>query len=65
MVYHADSVSYFIGGEEETGRSEKLKLNLPPNFSVKPIGPNQTLSQMLLDGEIDALYTASYSCQAF
>lgn len=54
----ADSVSYFIGGEEETGRSEKLKLNLPPNFNVQPIGPTQTLSQMLLDGEIDALYTA-------
>ena len=54
----ADSVSYFIGGEEETGRSEKLKLNLPPNFRVEPIGPTQTLSQMLLDGEIDALYTA-------
>jgi 4,5-dihydroxyphthalate decarboxylase len=53
-----DSVTYFTGGEEEPGRSEKIKLDLPPNIRVQPIGPTQTLSQMLLDGEIDALYTA-------
>jgi 4,5-dihydroxyphthalate decarboxylase len=53
-----DSVSYFTGGEEEPGRSEKIKLDLPPNIRVERIGPEQTLSQMLLDGEIDALYTA-------
>jgi 4,5-dihydroxyphthalate decarboxylase len=53
-----DSVHYFTGGEEEPGRSEKIKLDLPPNISVARIGPEQTLSKMLLDGEIDALYTA-------
>ena len=53
-----DSVSYLTGGEEEPGRSEKLKLDLPANIRVEPIGPTQTLSQMLLSGEIDALYTA-------
>ena len=53
-----DSVTYFTGGEEEPGWSEKLKLDLPGNIRVEPIGPTQTLSQMLLDGEIDALYTA-------
>lgn len=52
------SVKYLSGGEEEPGRDEKLKLNLPPEFSVTPIGPTQTLSQMLADGEIDALHTA-------
>jgi 4,5-dihydroxyphthalate decarboxylase len=52
------SVKYFTGGEEEPGRDEKLKLNLPPDFSVTPIGPTQTLAQMLADGEIDALHTA-------
>src|SRR6478609_7546194 len=25
-----DSVTYYTGGEEETGRSEKIKLDLPP-----------------------------------
>ncbi|MDZ4075751.1 MAG: ABC transporter substrate-binding protein [Hylemonella sp.] len=53
-----DSVTYYTGGEEEPGRSEKIRLDLPSNIKVKPIGPEQTLSQMLLDGEIDALYTA-------
>lgn len=53
-----DSVTYYTGGEEEPGRSEKIRLDLPPNIKVKPIGPEQTLSKMLFDGEIDALYTA-------
>jgi len=53
-----DSVRYFTGGEEEPGRPEKIKLDLPPNIQVQAIGPEQTLAQMLLDGEIDALYTA-------
>jgi 4,5-dihydroxyphthalate decarboxylase len=53
-----DSVTYYTGGEEEPGRSEKIRLDLPPNIKVVPIGPQQTLSKMLLDGEIDALYTA-------
>lgn len=52
------SVSYFTGGEEEPGRSEKLKLDLPPRFKVTPIPSDKTLSQMLADGEIDALHTA-------
>jgi len=53
-----DSVTYCTGGEEETGRSEKLKLDLPPSIRVEPIGEHQTLSKMLADGEIDALHTA-------
>jgi 4,5-dihydroxyphthalate decarboxylase len=52
------SVAYFTGGEEEPGRSEKLALDLPPEIRVQPIGPNQTLSSMLANGEIDALYAA-------
>ena len=52
------SVEYFSGGQEETGRVEKLKLDLPPGIRVRPIGPDQTLSRMLADGELDALHTA-------
>lgn len=52
------SVTWFTGGEEQPGREEKLKLDLPGRFKVVPIGPDQTLSQMLADGEIDALHTA-------
>ena len=53
-----NSVTYCTGGEEETGRSEKLKLDLPPDIRVEPIGGHQTLSAMLASGEIDALHTA-------
>ncbi|GKY90110.1 hypothetical protein [Sinisalibacter aestuarii] len=53
-----NSVTYFTGGEEEPNRVEKLKLDLPEDIRVVPIGPDKTLSQMLYDGEIDALYTA-------
>ncbi len=53
-----DAQPYLYGGEEEVGRIEKMKLELPPNIQVSPIGPHQTLSQMLHDGELDALYTA-------
>ncbi|HEY1460755.1 MAG TPA: ABC transporter substrate-binding protein, partial [Casimicrobiaceae bacterium] len=54
----ADSVEYWTGGEEETGRDEKIALELPSNFRLRRIGATQTLSRMLADGDIDALYTA-------
>ena len=49
---------HLSGGEEEAGRIEKLKLELPPQIRVRPIGPTQTLAQMIAAGEIDALVTA-------
>jgi 4,5-dihydroxyphthalate decarboxylase len=52
------SVEYYTGGEEEIGREEKLKLELPTKFNVRRIGRAQTLSQMLADGEVDAMHTA-------
>jgi 4,5-dihydroxyphthalate decarboxylase len=52
------SCEYWTGGEEEPGRDEKLKLDLPPKFKVKPIGPEQTLSKMIAAGELDAMHTA-------
>ena len=53
-----DRVTYHTGGEEEPGRPEKIRLDLPPHIKVQPIGETQTLSAMLASGEIDALYTA-------
>lgn len=53
-----DSVTYVTGGEESPNRAEKLKLNLPENIRVEPIGEGKTLAQMLRTGEIDALHTA-------
>ncbi len=52
-----DSVSYRTGGQERPGRVEKAVLDLPPGIRVQPVGPDKTLSSMLADGEIDALYT--------
>jgi 4,5-dihydroxyphthalate decarboxylase len=52
------SVSYFTGGEEHPGRTEKPGLKLPSDIKIQPIPADRTLSQMLGTGEIDALYTA-------
>jgi 4,5-dihydroxyphthalate decarboxylase len=51
------SVRYRTGGLHEPGRPEKLAVKLPADVEVAPIGPGQTLSDMLASGEIDALYT--------
>ncbi|HZM36363.1 MAG TPA: ABC transporter substrate-binding protein [Burkholderiales bacterium] len=51
-------VQHFSGGEEEPGRIDKLKVDLPSSIRLKAIGEQQTLSQMLADGELDALVTA-------
>jgi 4,5-dihydroxyphthalate decarboxylase len=52
------SPEYWTGGEEEPGRDEKIKLDLPRRIRIKAIGPDKTLAQMLADGEIDAMHTA-------
>lgn len=53
----AESVIYRTGGLHQPGRTEKLKIQPPPEVRIQPIGPGQTLSGMLAAGEIDALYT--------
>jgi 4,5-dihydroxyphthalate decarboxylase len=51
-------VEHFSGGEEEPGRDEKLKLDLPSSIRLQPIPADKTLSRMLAEGELDALVTA-------
>jgi len=51
------AAQYFTGGQEQPGRIEKVKLALPPEIRVHLIPPGKTLSKMLEEGEIDALYT--------
>src|SRR5213592_2500884 len=48
---------HLSGGEEEPGRIDKLKIDLPPSIRVRPIGETQTLSRMIGDGELDAMVT--------
>jgi len=52
------SVRYRTGGLDAPGRVEKVALDLPADVEVTPIGPGQTLSRMLADGELDAVYSA-------
>ena len=51
-----DSVRYFTGGQEEPGRVEKIDLGLPPEIKIEPISAGKTLSRMLEEREIDAIY---------
>jgi 4,5-dihydroxyphthalate decarboxylase len=58
--YHGvpvESVRYRTGGLHRTGRVEKLTLDLPESVEVAPIPAGRTLTGMLVNGEIDALYT--------
>lgn len=50
-------MTWFQGGIEETGREEKLDLDLPENVDISSIGADQTLSGMLERGDIDALFS--------
>jgi 4,5-dihydroxyphthalate decarboxylase len=52
-----NSVTYYAGGQEEPGRPEKLTLDVPEDIHIERIRPDETLSSMLANGEIDALYT--------
>jgi 4,5-dihydroxyphthalate decarboxylase len=51
------SVKYRIGGLHNAGRVDKIKLNLPSDIDYQQIPATQNLNDMLLAGEIDALYT--------
>jgi ABC-type nitrate/sulfonate/bicarbonate transport system substrate-binding protein len=52
-----DSVRYVTGGQETPGRVEKAAVDLGGRADVTPIPAGRTLSAMLAEGEIDALYT--------
>ena len=53
----ASAPRYRTGGLHSPGREERMRVELPADVQVSPIGPDQTLAQMLADGEIDALYS--------
>ncbi|GIH72405.1 substrate-binding domain-containing protein [Sphaerimonospora thailandensis] len=53
-----ESISYRTGGLHDAGRTEKVRLQLPDHLDVRPAPEDRTLEQMLLAGELDALYSA-------
>lgn len=52
-----ESVRYRTGGMNTPGRHEKVPVSLPDTIDIAPVPEGKTLSAMLADGEIDALYT--------
>ncbi|MGH3500096.1 MAG: hypothetical protein ACRDQA_04200 [Nocardioidaceae bacterium] len=52
-----ESVRYRVGGLHQPGRVEKMPLDLPPGVEVEPIPDGWTLAEMLVAGDIDALYS--------
>ena len=51
-------MEWFVGGQEETGRKERVALKLPPEIKLSAIAPDKTLNGMLESGEIHALISA-------
>jgi 4,5-dihydroxyphthalate decarboxylase len=49
------SPTYLTGGLFEPGRIEKIALNLPPKFKLETIDRTKTLSEMIANGDIDAI----------
>lgn len=56
-VYPRD-VHWRSGGQETPGRKEKIMLNLPPEIDLQPIPEDKNLSQMLDEGDLDAMISA-------
>jgi 4,5-dihydroxyphthalate decarboxylase len=54
----AKDVEWWIGGQEDPGRKERLQLQLPPEIKLNSIPDDKTLNGMLESGEIDALISA-------
>lgn len=59
----AQDVHWWVGGQEDPGRKERVKLTLPAEIKVDAIAEDKTLNGMLESGELDALISArSPSC---
>lgn len=54
----ADQIEWVQGGQEVPGRLERIELDLPPSIPLRH-EPDRSLDEMLVDGSIDALVTAS------
>jgi 4,5-dihydroxyphthalate decarboxylase len=48
-------ITWLRGGYEHPGRVEKISLNLPPDVHVDSIGPDETISDLLASGALDAV----------
>lgn len=53
-----EEVIWCTGGQEVPGRKERVALRLPPSIPVERIPEHETLTRMLCEGGIDALFCA-------
>lgn len=53
-----EECKWLRGGIEEPGRGERAPLDLPATIDLQQVPEDRTLSQMLADGEIDAIISA-------
>ena len=51
------SIQWFQAGVNEAGRKEKVRLELPPGLNLTVV-TDRSLTQMLLDGTVDAVFSA-------
>ena len=51
------SVRYRTGGLHAPGRAEKLRLELPADIDIAPSPAGATLSDLLAEGQLDAVYS--------
>ena len=51
-------IHWRTGGQEEPGRDERTPLKLGGNVDLQPIPAGKTLNKMLVDGELDAVFSA-------
>lgn len=51
-------IHWRTGGQEEPGRDERTPLKLGGNIDLQPIPAGKTLSRMLTEGELDAVFSA-------
>ena len=56
-VHHRD-IDWFVGGLEQPGRTERIEVNIPRDVRVEAIPSDRTLSEMLEEGSIDALFSS-------
>jgi 4,5-dihydroxyphthalate decarboxylase len=52
-----EDVQWFQGGTNEPGRTEGVRVTLPPGVSVTPV-PDRSLNDMLVAGDLDAVIAA-------
>lgn len=55
---HPIDMQWRQGGLEQPGRKDKFPLNLPPDFPLQSISQDESITQLLREGRLDAVMSA-------